>query len=156
MKKFLILTITLLVALCFAFSTVCFATSYEKPPLDEDPAILQNVICRLMMDDIQKAVEDYYSQYTDYLPTVEVYAPTSSTKITSLTYKASDNSYTVKIEVQPYVTAHNVVGQEEITFEIDASGNVKMVDYHHIKSFEYPPWLDVKLKKPFPENTYNK
>lgn len=139
--------------LFYPVSNICFAA--EIPSLKDDPAILQNVIGRLMIQDIQKAVDDYYSDYTDYLPQVEVYSSKSTTKMLNLIYDIDNNVYIAVIEVKPYVTAHNTIGIDWITFEINGAGHIRVKDFKHIKSFEYPPWLNVKLKKPFPPNETN-
>lgn len=154
MKKYLIVLLSAMLVLFLPATNICFATASHNVNLVNDPAVLQNIITRLTLEDVQKAVDDYYSDYTEYLPRVEAYAPISSTKVLEVSYNTNENLYEVIMEVQPYVAAHNVIGQDKITLEINGSGNVKVTKFEHIKSFEYPPWLNQKLKKPFPKNSY--
>lgn len=152
MKKQLLLFLSVLLVMCFPVSNICFAASYNEPALTDNPAILQNIIARLMINDIQKAVDDYYLEYLTGSPQIEVYAPKSSTKIASVSFDSGNNLYIVTVEVEPYVGAHNPIGRDRIEFEIFGAGKSKVRSFKHLESFEIVPWLKDLQKKPFPKN----
>lgn len=53
---------------------------------------------------------------------------------------AEDKSYfIVKLQVEPYLGAHNTIGLDNFTFKINLSDNkVTLEKYEHIKSFKVP------------------
>lgn len=154
MKKLLLIFTSILLIICSPISKICFAANNENPAMLNDPPALQNIIARLMIKDIQKAVDNYYLEYLFNSPQIEVYEHKSSTKVLDIGYDSNNNLYLITIEVHPYIGAHNTIGHDRITFEISGSANVKVREFKHIKSFELVPWLKDELKKPFPADTY--
>ena len=55
-------------------------------------------------------------------------------------YGINNVEFVFKIQVQPFVGAHNPVGTDEFTFRINDS-DIKLVKYEHVKSFPIPPYL---------------
>ena len=47
----------------------------------------------------------------------------------------------------PYVGPHNSVGIDDITFKVNASGEVLMEKFEHIKSFDIAPNYKNIIKK---------
>lgn len=127
-------------------SNICFAAN-PNPVLLNNPEGLQNVIARLIIEDIQKVVDDYYSEFLFSPPQIEVYESKSATKITDINFDTENNIYVITLEVKPYVGAHNTIGHDRIIFEIDGAGNVKFQKFQHLKSFDFPPWLTDNIRK---------
>jgi hypothetical protein len=55
-------------------------------------------------------------------------------------------SFTIVLEVQPYVGPHLSVRRDRITFNIDIDG-VKFKKFEHLESYELPPNYQNILKK---------
>ena len=58
-------------------------------------------------------------------------------------------SYTVELEVQPYVGPHLSVGRDRITFNIELD-EVSIEKFEHIESYELPPNYQDIIKKKLP------
>lgn len=50
----------------------------------------------------------------------------------------------------PFVSAHWIVGIDEITFSADYVGNIKLKEFKHIKSYYLPEHLKSLIIKPIP------
>ena len=74
-------------------------------------------------------VEEYYVQNLSEDVTVYNY------ETTILEVEKLDGGLIqIKFGVTPQVGAHNPIGDDEVTYTIDSSGNIQTVDYQHIKS----------------------
>jgi hypothetical protein len=56
-----------------------------------------------------------------------------------LNIKYNDSHITVKVTVIPYVGPHISVGKDVIHFQINNTGDVKVIEFKHIKNYELPP-----------------
>lgn len=54
-------------------------------------------------------------------------------------------NFLIKLQVEPFLGAHNTVGLDEITIKI-AGDNPKIINFEHIKSFPLPPQLEEYYK----------
>lgn len=95
---------------------------------------------------VEKAIADYYSEYMTYPPSEDPfdYKFTKIEKTPELNY-----SYTVELEVQPYVGPHLSVGRDRITFNIELD-EVSIEKFEHIESYELPPNYQDIIKKKLP------
>jgi len=48
--------------------------------------------------------------------------------------------FEMKVEVLPYLGAHNSIGKDQITLGI-SYGDSKVLGYKHMEDYEVPPWL---------------
>lgn len=65
-------------------------------------------------------------------------------EIERLNYYRSFN-FIIKLQVKPFLGAHNTVGLDEITIKIGGD-NPKIINFEHIKSFPLPPQLEEYYK----------
>ena len=107
----------------------------EKGSLEE---IYQDVLMTMLLPCINKAVDDYYEKNTGYSPSVDPWQP-------KILYIKRTNGYRtfliqMKLEVMPYLGAHNSIGVDHITFRVSYK-NVEVLEFEHIKDYPVPPWL---------------
>lgn len=95
---------------------------------------------------VDEAIADYYNEYISYSPTVDPYdyRLTSIERINELNY-----SYTVELEIYPYIGPHLSVGRDMITFKINLDG-VNIEKFEHLKSYELPSNYQHSIKKKLP------
>lgn len=65
-------------------------------------------------------------------------------EIERLNYYRSFN-FIIKLQVKPFLGAHNTVGLDEMTIKIGGD-NPKIISFEHIKSFPLPPQLEEYYK----------
>ena len=97
------------------------------------------------LDDIQNATAAFYSDKYYQTPTVAWYFVTVKSVI------AKDNDslnpiILITFENTPYLGAHNTVGYDEITFQASYTGEVMLLEYKQLKSYDLPDHLK-DLKK---------
>lgn len=103
------------------------------------------VILSLLVSYITSAINQYYNEY--FNTELEVYNYENEViDITSLNY------LTVRIGVYPQIGAHNPVGYDRLTYNVDANGIVILQKYEHLVSYEIPPHLKDSIIKPLPRN----
>lgn len=101
------------------------------------------LIFTLFRPELQKASDDFYSEYLSDNPTVANY----SGKIISL--KKNERGYYIKFGIKPYLGPHISVGYDEVEYFVDNSGDITLLRFAHKKNIEFPPRLGV-AKKPIP------
>lgn len=91
------------------------------------------IIINYLYPYIKKSLKNYYGGNIPYWLT----DPASQVLETNF---AEDKSYfIVKLQVKPYLGAHNPIGLDNFTFKINLSDNkVTLEKYEHIKSFKVP------------------
>jgi hypothetical protein len=95
---------------------------------------------------VDEAINNYYKEYMTSLPQAPpyVYKFTKVEKTPGLNY-----SYTVEMEVTPYVGPHLTVGHDAITFKVEL-GRVTVEEFKHIGSYELPSNYQNSIKKKLP------
>ena len=65
-----------------------------------------------------------------------------------LKYGTNKVDYIFKIQVQPFLGAHDPVGTDEFTFRISGSEipQIKLLKYEHVESFQIPPFVKSHYK----------
>ena len=94
-----------------------------------EQGIKDELIIAVFIQNISKLVEEYYAQNLSEDVTVYNYE-TTILKVE----KIVGGLIQIKFGVTPQVGAHNPIGYDEVTYTIDSSGDIKTVDYQHIKS----------------------
>ena len=130
--------------LCLCFSTLIFATS---PPLDAKGGIpypytpLEGSVEELYKDMLVTTIEPYISSEIEKqygLPLLYGLYDVAFLEIKREAYRGF--SFLLKVQVEPFVGAHNTIGIDKITLSISPYGT-KVEDFKHIKSFSLPPHL---------------
>ncbi len=87
---------------------------------------------------IDKAVDNYYEKNLGYSPGVAPW----QTDVLSIERPNGYRTFLfiVKLEVKPYLGAHNSIGVDHITIKV-SSGEVKVEKFEHIKDYPIPPCL---------------
>lgn len=102
------------------------------------------VLIKTYLTDIQSIIYDYYDSFIDIRPTVD-YDSVSVERV----YSDKTKDFIV-FNCKPFVEAHNTIGIEEILFSADKQGNVKLVQFTHIKGFQLPEHLQNHIKNEYP------
>jgi hypothetical protein len=102
------------------------------------------LIFTIFMPELQKASDDFYSEYLSTNPTVANY----SGEVISL--KKSVKGYYIIFGIQPYIGPHYPVGYDEVEYFVDNIGTITLLNYLHKKNYRFPPRLGVSIKKSIP------
>jgi len=98
--------------------------------------IYKDVSMGLLTPHIHKAVSDHYEKNTGFSPNVDPW------DINILSIERPNGYRTflfvIKIEVSPYLGAHNAIGVDHLTIRV-SSGEVEVEKFEHIKSYSIPP-----------------
>ena len=123
-------------------------SSGDNPTINKEPKgdLYYQLLVTILYPYVQKAIDNFYGEYMTYLPGEAPYGYEliKIEKTPELNY-----SFTVVIEVQPYVGPHLSVGRDRITFSIDLDG-VKVKNFEHLESYELPPNYQSIIKKKLP------
>lgn len=134
MKRYIV------VGLIFVAFMVClyqYSKQEEKETFNINATTTEEIIIALFIENIAKDVQKFYSQY--YLGEIAVYIYEADV----LEMKKEDtNSITVKIGVTPQVGAHNPLGYDELSYAVDARGNITLKNYEHVKTYPVPKESD--------------
>lgn len=118
---------------------ILFTNSYQNSISQEQSSkeqVMGWIIIDYLSPYIQKALKSYYGGYVPYLVTT----PTS--KILDANFVQEKSYYTVKLQVEPYVGAHDPIGLDSFTFRINRIDNkITLEKYEHIKSFKVPDYV---------------
>lgn len=108
--------------------------------------VYYNLFITMLYPYVEDSIADYYNEYMTHLPGE---APYSYKFIRIEKTPGFNYSYTLELEVQPYVGPHLSVGRDRITFKIDLN-EVEVEKFEHIESHELPPHYQDILKKNLP------
>lgn len=137
-----LVVITLLCAALLFFGKASFAVAWQGcEDLSDRPSTL---IINTYLKQIQAASNQFYSDYFTVPPSVDF----STVTIEKLFTQGNDVAITFKI--QPFLGAHIVVGEDEVTFITNRLGEVRLEKFEHILSYTVPPWNKDLVKKPLP------
>ncbi len=141
-----ILTSVMIAAiLLLPITTNAYATGTGSEQSKEE--LYKNLFVSLIFPYVQKAIRDYYDEYMNYLPGEDPF----SYKFLSIEKNDphKNYSYTIVLQVSPYVGPHLSVGVDRITVRIELSG-VSVEKYEHLESHPLPSHYQDILKKPLP------
>ena len=109
--------------------------SPAKPPAGSKEELYQDIFITLLGPSIEKAIEDYYGKPYGYDPW--------SVDVLNIERPNGDRTtyFIIKLQVMPYIGAHNTIGIDNLTIEVSYGKKPKILKFKHIKSYEIPPWL---------------
>lgn len=131
-KKYMIILI--IAVICATAGTVFFNQLSNQSGL----------ILTLFRPELQKASDDFYTEYLSNNPSVANY----SGKIISL--KKYEEGYYIKFGIDPYLGPHYPAGYDEVKYFVDNVGTITLLNFSHKKNFELPSRLGVTVKKQIP------
>lgn len=95
--------------------------------------ITEEALVAFLIEDITRDIQTFYAQY--YSGEIAVY----NYEISALEVAKEDTDViVVKVGVTPQVGAHNPLGYDELSYAVDARGNISLKDYKHVKTYEVP------------------
>ena len=136
-------------------STATYAEpDYYQPAEQSKEELVTDMFFALLLQNIQEAVSNYYSDYLTTSPLVYPY----QIKILNMERTNGYRGFVflITLEVTPVVGPHNPVGRDQLTFSITPS-EVKLKEFKHMETYELPPnWQDIikKRKWLYGENLY--
>lgn len=137
--------IMILILLSFSYSLKSMASENIKPesiaPISKE-MVLQAYIGVITSKYTTKPLTEHYGMNIPYqLEDVKVIDA-------KLIYGINKVDFIFKIQVQPFLGAHDPVGTDEFTFRISDSEipQIKLLKYEHVKSFLLPPFVKSHYK----------
>ena len=112
--------------------------------------LYQDLFVSQLHPHVQKAVDDWYSQHSEYHGgTVDPWL-TDVLSVERVTETGSPRrfEFLVKVEVMPYVLAHISVGRDRITYRVKAGGETTVEKFEHLETFDISP----RFQKPKQKN----
>lgn len=102
---------------------------------ENENSIYENALINTYLADLQQASDEYYKDYFTNSPTIAYY-------YVELIELRSDNKNNPSIYItfltMPFIGPHDIIGEDEITFLASYTGEVKLVGFKHLKSYELP------------------
>lgn len=146
MKKYIV---SFLIAFAVIFSWN--APSSAQTTEDSNELMIKDILMLLLGEEIEKAVNDYYSTYLTESPFVYPY----EVEIVHIERVDGFRSFhfLITLEVAPVVGPHISVGKDRLTFEIAPTipGQIQLKKFKHLETHELPPrWQNIikQNKKP--------
>ena len=97
---------------------------------------------------IESATHEFYSEYYTELPTVSYYY----VRVTKLqSNQVLNPTLYITFRVSPYLGSHNVIGEDEITFSANYVGEIALVEYQHIITYDLPENMKGLIKNKLPD-----
>jgi hypothetical protein len=129
MKKVFISIIIFILLSCSIASASCLESETS------DPELYHDIVITSLSDTISTAITNYYKNILKETPGYNVW----STEIDKIERPNGDRTeyYLISVIVKPYIGAHNTVGEDYITIEMDPQKS-RVVNYKHLKSFVVP------------------
>ncbi len=149
MKKCIIPLLIVFTVVFSCNSPVYAQLNHLDPPKDSKELKIQDILILLLGEEIEKAVNNYYSNYLTELPSVYPY----QVDIVNVERVEGFPSFhfLLTLELTPVVGPHIAVGKDRLTFEIAPiiPGDVKLIKFEHLETHELPPhWKGIiKPKK---------
>lgn len=109
----------------------------------KDELIYEEALINTYLSAIRNATEGYYADYYTVTPTVSYY----SVELKEIRSSGQMNpSVYMTFLSMPYVGPHDTVGEDELIFLASYTGEVTLIDFQHIKSYELPDNLKDLIK----------
>ncbi len=101
----------------------------------EEQDIKDQLLVYLFLDNLQEQSDLFYEPYYTLNPEIVYY-------LTTLKEVTSDGPYTcIKFVTLPYLGPHDTIGEDEISFCINHSGEVVSTEFRHLNSYTLPDYL---------------
>jgi hypothetical protein len=124
-------------------STSCLQLSryYNRSTELNEPNLCNQLVIRLLWNDLEKFTQNYYKNYLDIKPTISDY----DTQVKTIAH--DNNNYVITFLVSPYIGPHLYLAEDEIVLNISGD-ETSLKNYSHIEIFELPDRYKHHLKKP--------
>lgn len=118
-----------------AMQLTSFAEKMPKPIEQSREELYHDLFITLLLPNIDKPINEYYSKVLTVSPTVYGYMVDviSSERV----YGYRSFRFKITIEVLPVVGPHISVGKDRLTFDIGAGGP-KLIHYEHLETHDLP------------------
>lgn len=137
-KSIFVIVISIMIAISiFSFNAVyaldnkpiLFMVNTYRPPEGSREELYQDIFFAFLEPYISKAIKDYYGKSYNF--------DNWNTDILSVERPNGNRTelFIIKLQVNPYIGAHNTVGTDNITFRVSSGGKVKIEKFEHIKSY---------------------
>lgn len=103
--------------------------------------IKDELIIALFIEDITSASDGFYDEYFTMTPAIYNY----EIKVQKITKELGKINITFGIN--PMIGAHDPVGYDEASYQIDSSGNKTFISFVHLKTYDIPDHLKNLIKK---------
>ncbi len=111
--------------------------------------IKDELIIALFMDNIIADSSKFYDNYFPDTYPIEYF--NYEFKIKDIKKEGEPVNVYITFETTPVIGPHIPVGDDEITYKVDALGNKTLENFIHKKSYEIPERLKPNMIKPYPE-----
>lgn len=111
-----------------------------------NPELYRELFITLIYPQVEAAIAAYYDNYMTYLPGED---PWSYEILNIEKTPMSNYSYTVQLQVRPYVGPHLSVGLDRITLMLSLSGT-EALKFEHLESYPLPPHYSGIMKSKLP------
>ena len=106
--------------------------------------IKDELIIALFIADITSASDGFYDEYFTITPAIYNY----EIKVQKISKELGKINITFGIN--PMIGAHDPVGYDEASYQIDSSGNKTFISFVHLKTYDIPDHLKNIIKKDLP------
>ena len=135
MKRVLALFCILVASITFFLYTKpdSIATKLQPGEAESKEILYQDILITLLMPQINKAIDNYYSEYLTETPSEAPYF----VKILNVRRPNGDRTsyFIIKFEVMPYIGPHNSVGKDHITLAVKYGEEPVVIKFEHIESY---------------------
>lgn len=108
------------------------------------PEIKDELIIALFIEDITSASDSFYDEYFTMPPAIYNY----EIKVQKISKELGKINITFGINSM--IGAHDPVGYDEASYQIDSSGNKTFISFVHLKTYNIPDHLKNLIKKELP------
>lgn len=142
-KRVALITFVLgLIIVLFSSSTTAFSLTHinkkdidlyaqNESLIDSKEDVYKDIFVTLLAPYIDKAIENHYGKPYAFAPW-DVYV---------LSITRPDGDFIIKLQISPYIGAHNSVGVDNIIIKVSYGEAPIVQKFEHIRSYEIPPWL---------------
>ncbi|MGC6175517.1 DUF3888 domain-containing protein [Lacrimispora sp. 38-1] len=106
--------------------------------------IKDELIIALFIEDVTSASNGFYEEYFTMTPAIYNY----EIKVQKISKELGKINITFGIN--PMIGAHDPVGYDEASYQIDSSGNKTFISFVHLKTYDIPDHLKNLIKKELP------
>ena len=143
-KKNLIIYLVLILSVSANFINSYKAQSTFNINSSTSTELKDELIIALFVDDIRSVSDNFYSDYFTMTPAIYNY----EINIQDLSMK--NGNINVTFGITPMIGAHDPVGYDEATYQIDSSGKKTFISFAHLKTYNIPDHLKDLIKKELP------
>ena len=104
----------------------------------------EKLLVYLFLGRVQEQIGSFYVPYYTISPTVAYY----STSVKELRERGTD--ICVTFTAFPYIGPHDTIGEDEVTFCVDRSGEIVETSFRHLKNYALPEYLSQMEKGSLP------